>query len=117
MVSKGNIKIINNQKLFKREKNFDKESLVTEVINIDWKSVLKIEKGNPNLTFENYNKKMKEVINTYLPLKELSKKDLKIQAKPWITNGIRSSIKRRDKKEIYQNKDELYANIRHSEIE
>ena len=67
MVSKGNIKIINNQKLFKREKNFDKESLVAEVINIDWKSVLEIEKGNPNLTFENYNKKMKEVINTYLP--------------------------------------------------
>ena len=117
MVSKGNIKIINNQKLFKREKNFDKESLVAEVINIDWKSVLEIEKGNPNLTFETYNKKMKEVINTYLPLKELSKKELKIQAKPWITNGIRSSIKRRDKKEIYQNKDELYSNIRHLEIE
>ena len=67
VVSKDNIKKINNQKLFKREKNFDKESLVAEVINIDWKSVLEIEKGNPNLTFENYNKKMKEVINTYLP--------------------------------------------------
>ena len=40
---------------------------------------------------------MKEVINTYLPLKRVSKKDLKIQAKSWITNGIRSSIKRRDK--------------------
>ena len=39
---------------------------------------------------------MKEVINTYLPLKKLSKKELKIQAKPWITNGIRSSIKRQD---------------------
>ena len=35
---------------------------------------------------------MKEVINTYLSLKKLSKKELKIQAKPWITNGIRSSI-------------------------
>ena len=55
------------------------------VININWKYVLEIEKGNPNLTFENYNKKMKEVINTYLPLKRLSKKELKIQAKPWIT--------------------------------
>ena len=39
---------------------------------------------------------MKEVINTYLPLKKLSKKELKIQAEPWITNGIRSLIKRRD---------------------
>ena len=95
MVSKDNIKKINEQKLFKREKNFDEESLVSEVININWKSVLEIEKGNPNLTFENFNIKMHEVINTYLPLKKLSRKELKIQAKPWITNGITSSIKRR----------------------
>ena len=40
---------------------------------------------------------MQEIINTYLPLKKLSKKELKIQVKPWITNGISSSIKRRDK--------------------
>ena len=95
VVSKDNIKKINKQKSFKREKNFDEESLVSEVININWKSVLEIEKGNPNLTFENFNIKMHEVINTYLPLKKLSKKRLKIQAKPWITNGITSSIKRR----------------------
>ena len=108
-LSKDNIKIINKQKLFKREKNFEKVSLLAEVININWKSVLEIEKGNPNLTFENYNKKMKEVINTYLPLKKLSKKELKIQAKPWITNGIRSSIKRRDKllRKFIKTKDEV----------
>ena len=41
MVSKDNIKIINKQKLFKQEKNFDKESLVDEVINIEWKYVLR----------------------------------------------------------------------------
>ena len=33
--------LINKQKLFKREKNFDKESLVADVININWKSVLR----------------------------------------------------------------------------
>ena len=70
MVSKDNIKRINKQKLFKREKNFDKKSLIAEVININRKSVLDIEKGNHNLTFENYNKKMQEIMNTYLPLKK-----------------------------------------------
>ena len=64
VVSKDNIKIINKQKLFKREKIFYKESLVAEVINIEWKSLLEIEKGSPNISFKNYNKKMKEVINT-----------------------------------------------------
>ena len=53
VVSKDNTKIINKQKLFKREKNFDKGSLVAEIININWKSVLAIEKGNTNQTFEN----------------------------------------------------------------
>ena len=77
VVSKDNIKIINKQKLFKREKNFDEESLLAEVININWKSVLEIEKGNPNLTFENYNKKMKEV-NQYLPsIRKIIKKRIK----------------------------------------
>ena len=52
---------------------------------------------------------MKVVINTYHPLKKLSKKELKIQVKPWITNGIRSSIKRRDKllRKFIKTKDEV----------
>ena len=52
---------------------------------------------------------MQEIINTYLPLKKLSKKELKIQAKPWTTNGIRSSIKRRDKllRKFIKTKDEV----------
>ena len=85
MVPKDNIKIINKQKLFKRENNYDKESLVAEVINIESKSVLEIEKGN--LTFENYNKNR---LNPGLP-------------------GIRSSIKRQDKllRKFIKTKDEM----------
>ena len=55
---------------------------------------------------------MKEVINTYLPLKKIDKKELKMLAKPWITDGIRSSIKRRDKllrKFINTKDEELYS--------
>ena len=52
---------------------------------------------------------MKELINAYLPLKKISKKELKIQTKPWITNGIRSSIKRHDKllRKFVKTKDEV----------
>ena len=32
-----------------------------------------------------------------MPLKKLTKKEIKQQYKPWITNGIRKSIKRRGK--------------------
>ena len=44
-----------------------------------------------------YYNKIDEIIENYAPLKKLSKKEIKIQAKPWITKGIRISIERRDK--------------------
>ena len=44
-----------------------------------------------------FNNKINEVMDTYIPLKKLTKKDLKLQLKPWITPGISNSIKRRDR--------------------
>ena len=40
---------------------------------------------------------MNEILDTHVPLKKLNKKELRLQAKPWITPGIVKSIKRRDK--------------------
>ena len=70
--------------------------MVADFINIDWDPLLNVDEANPNLSLDNFNKKVNEIIDTYLPLIKLSKKDLKIQAKPWITTGIRKSIKQRD---------------------
>ena len=39
---------------------------------------------------------MNELLDKYIPLTKLKKKDFKNQAKPWITKGILKSIKRRD---------------------
>ena len=44
-----------------------------------------------------FNNKINEVMDTYIPLKKITKKDLKLQLKPWITPGISNSIKRRDR--------------------
>ena len=56
-----------------------------------------IAKGDPNYSFDMFNNKINEVMDTYIPLKKLTKKDLKLQLKPWITPGIGNSIKRRDR--------------------
>ena len=40
---------------------------------------------------------MDSLVNRYIPLKKLTKKEIRNQFKPWITNGIRKSMKRRDK--------------------
>ena len=108
IVPKDDIKVLKKQNLFRGDKNYDKASLVSEFINIDWKSILKLDEANPATSFDNFNKKINEIIDIHLPLKKLSKKELKIQAKPWITAGIRNSIKRRDKllRKFIKSKDE-----------
>ena len=97
IVRKENIKVTKKQILFKREKNYDMVSLVADFINIDWNDVLNIDEANPILSFDNFSKYANEVIDTHLPLIKLSKNELKIQAKPWITSGIRTPIKQCDK--------------------
>ena len=84
--------------LLKRDyKKYDKAELVAEVININWPGILSLELGDPNHSYERFNKKINEVLDTHVPLKKINKNDLRLQAKPWITSGIVKSIKRRDR--------------------
>ena len=66
-------------KLFKQDtKRFDKENFIAELINTDWNTVLSIAKGDRNYSFDMFNNKINEVMDTYIPLKKLTKKDLKL---------------------------------------
>ena len=81
--------------LLKRDfKKYDKAEL--EVININWPGILSLDLGDPNHSYERFNKKINEVLDTHVPLKKINKNDLRLQAKPWITSGIVKSIERRD---------------------
>ena len=50
--------------------------------------------------FDNFYIKLSEVVDLHVPVKQLSKQDLKAQSRPWITSGIRSSI--RIKNDLYK---------------
>ena len=43
--------------------------------------------------FDNFYIKLSEVVDLHVPVKQLSKQDLKARSKPWITSGIRTSIR------------------------
>ena len=93
-----NPKTTKKHNLFKRDfQNFDRINFVAEILNVDWNSVLSIEKGDPDNSFNMFDAKINEILNKYVPLKKLNKKDFKYQLKPWISHGILNSIKRRDK--------------------
>ena len=87
-------------------------------VNIDWPSILKLEKEEPDYSFNSYEAKINTLIDKYMPLKRLTKikKEIKQQYKPWITNGIRKSIKRREKyyKKFIKVKDEVIKEDYHS---
>ena len=64
---------------------------------MDWDSVLPLDSADPGLIYKEFWEKSNEIIDYYAPLRILTKKEVKLQAKPWITPAIRVSIKRRDK--------------------
>ena len=78
-------------------KNYCHEELAADIINVNWGEVLESDRGDPNHSFQRFNEKVNKILDKHMPWKKLNKKEIRMQAKPWITNGILTSIKRRDK--------------------
>ena len=68
-----------------------------DFLKIDWLDKLEIEKQDVNHSFNAFYEQIEKLMDKYLPLKKISKKDFKRKYKPWITHGILASMKRRDK--------------------
>ena len=80
-------------KVFRRDySNLDRETLISDIQSIDWNSLLK-KSSDPSNMFDNFYIKLSEVVDLHVPVKQLSKQDLKARSKPWITSGIRTSIR------------------------
>ena len=87
-----------NTILYKRDtKNFDKENFILDMFAIDWDKVVAIDKNDPNESFNRFASIINPLVDKYLPIKKLTKKEVKNHFKPWITLGLRKSISRRDK--------------------
>ena len=82
-----------NIKVFQRDySNFDKQALVTDIQSINWDVLLR-DVYEPSSMFDGLNNKISEVIDTHIPIKQLSRQELKSRSKPWVTSGIRTSIR------------------------
>ena len=61
-----------------------------------------------------YLSKIDSLLETYAPLKKLDKKELRFLTKPWITQGLQNSVKKKNfiytQKFKNQNLKELYPN-------
>ena len=80
--------------MFKRDySKFNESALIAEVQSIDWHTQLLPHDQNPSDLFELFYSKITEVVDRHVPIKQLSRREIKTRSKPWVTKGIRNSIK------------------------
>ena len=105
------------QTFYKRDtRSFDQEDFILDILDINWKSVIRIEEKDPNLSFNSLYDNINDLVNKHLPLTKVTKKEMRSQSKPWINNEIKVMIKERDKfkRKYIQAKDEVLKEQHHN---
>ena len=82
-----------NYKSLKRDYSYYNEArLSSDIQSISWEDEPPNSK-HVNVLFDSFYSKLSSIVDTHLPLKQLSKGEIKQTSKPWITRGIKQSIK------------------------
>ena len=86
-----------NCKLYKRDFSaLDKEALITEVSSINWIEILPCsDSTNGNYIFRSFYSHVARINDEHAPIRKLSKKEIKSLSKPWVSTGLKVSIKKR----------------------
>ena len=109
----------NNKTKVRDYSTFKTKSFLNDLQNINWTSVCK--HTDPNQSFSRFYKFINKTINKHAPLRCISNRKQKLLAKPWLTAGLRKSIRIKnalfltsdwDKYKFYRNKIHLPYKIK-----
>ena len=81
--------------------NLKVKKFISDFDQIDWEQIFFSEKSDVNWSMNQYLSRIDSLLETHVPLKKLNKKELKFLTKPWITQGLQNSIKK--KNNVYSN--------------
>ena len=70
--------------------------LINDVNVVDWQNIMS-GSADCDSMFQTFHQTLVQIIDEHAPLRKLSKRELKLKRKPWITNAIRKSIQIKDK--------------------
>ena len=76
-------------KLYKRE---SESELVDEISSVEWQILFQHE-SDPSKMFESFHRILTQIVDKHIPIKQLSRRELKSYSKPWITSAIKISIR------------------------
>ena len=82
--------------VYRRSKDYNKEELVADFLNINWNEIIAPQKMDSDYSFNRLILTVDSILDKHMPWKKMNKKDFKLESKPWITRGILRSIKQRD---------------------
>ena len=71
---------------------FDQENFVLDYFSVEWDNFLLSSKTNSGKSYKTFLEKFESLLETYAPLKKISKNKLKFRDKPWINTGLQKSI-------------------------
>ena len=78
-------------------KNFNPQDFQRDLENINWDRALKINENHTNQSFDRFFNVFETILDAYAPLKKLTNKEVKLHLNLWLTNGIMTSIRQKDK--------------------
>ena len=88
----------NKSNIYERDwSNFDQENFILDYFSIDWNETLKIEEQNIDYSTEILLNKINELLDNFVPFKQISKHKLKFKSKPWITPRLQKSVSVKNK--------------------
>ena len=73
----------------------NKREFADELNNTNWDDISDPDKDT-NTSFSKFYNKVTKLLDEMAPYKKLTKKEIKLQQKPWITRGILNSMSKRD---------------------
>lgn len=96
IINEINILSDSKDKIYKQDySNLNEEFVLNDFALIQWQDAFR-ESQNVNQLFEVFFSECSRIVNKHLPLKKLSRKEVKFNSKPWITRALQKSIKHKD---------------------
>jgi len=76
---------------------FSAECFNAELSQVDWDAITLANSSNVNNLFSSFYNKLNKIVNKHAPIKTISNRKARQLSKPWITKGLRTSIKIKNK--------------------
>ena len=73
--------------------NFSSDGFNDDLSNVNWNALFANDSRDVNSVFSSFYNKFNKLINKRAPMKTISKRKAKLLSKPWITKGLRISVR------------------------